>query len=124
MSFKARERKRKQRAAQQKAQHKVRTQDEKKVGRAAPISRRKSPAWWLTITATDTCCAECGGVLRQGRQMVYRATPREARCVPCAEADPAIRYRPSVRWEAAKLTEVERRAERARKRAAKTREPT
>ena len=90
MGFKQRERKRRKRAAMTQAQ------------RSERAGGRKSRDWWLTLAKRDTCCATCSGVLRAGGDMVYRAAPREARCVMCADADPLVTYRPSVRWEARK----------------------
>lgn len=87
MSFKQRERRRKKRAAQLAAQ---------KQARRTGTSTGK---WWRTIVTRTTCCARCAGVLREGRQMVYRARPREALCVACADADATISSRPSLRWE-------------------------
>jgi RNase P subunit RPR2 len=83
MGFKQRERKRRKKTAIASAQRQAR-------------SAGKSNRWWLTRVARDTCCARCGTILRVGREMVYRAEPREARCVPCGEG---VSYRPSVRWE-------------------------
>jgi hypothetical protein len=55
--------------------------------------------WFLTIVRRDCACACCGGVLRSGREMVYRHTPGETRCVPCAQRDPESKaYRTSLRW--------------------------
>ena len=87
MAFKQREKRRRIRMAQA-AQ-----------GRAQRAQRQegKSSAWWLTIVSGDICCAACSGVLRVGRPMVYRASPREALCVPCADGK-ALSYRPSTRW--------------------------
>lgn len=87
MSFKTRERKRTKRIAVTAAQTQARR------------SGSSSARWYLTIVSRDTCCARCAGMLRVGREMVYRATPREALCPLCAELDPTIRPRPSVRWE-------------------------
>jgi hypothetical protein len=54
--------------------------------------------WFLTIVGRDCACARCGRVLRKGREMVYRHTPGETRCVPCAQRDPASKgYRTSLR---------------------------
>jgi hypothetical protein len=36
--------------------------------------------------------------------MVYRHEPREALCVACADKDPAVDWRPSVRWERERTT--------------------
>src|SRR4051794_1624021 len=90
MGFKQRERKRKKAAA---------TAASQRAARESGSSARKS---WLTIVASDTCCARCGGVLRVGREMIYRHSPREALCLPCAEADSGLSYRPSARWERAR----------------------
>jgi hypothetical protein len=83
MAFKQREKKRRKKAAMLAAQKSAR-------------SSGKSQGWWLTLVSRDTCCARCGSILRKGREMVYRAEPREARCKLCADR---LSYRPSVRWE-------------------------
>jgi hypothetical protein len=87
MGFKARERKRKQRAATIAAQ------------RTARASGSSAGKWWLTIATRDCCCARHGGNLRLGREIVYRHSPGEVLCVLCAEADPTIKPKPSLRWE-------------------------
>lgn len=89
MGYRQRERKRKQKTAQQRDQ------------RTSRRSGSSGAKWWLTIVGTTTCCARCGAVLRAGREMVYRHRPREALCVACAERDAQVRraYRPSLRWE-------------------------
>jgi hypothetical protein len=79
--------------------------------RAARASGSSSGRWWLTVVTSTTCCAVCGGVLRNGCDMVYRHTPREARCTSCAEG---LSYRPSARWEWRKRREVQQRAEKVR----------
>jgi len=89
MGFKQRERKRKAKAAQQGSQL------------AARESGSSAGKWWLTVVVEDCCCAQCGRVLRVGREMVYRHTPREARCMGCAERDQGCRWRPSLSWERA-----------------------
>jgi len=58
--------------------------------------------WYLTIVKRKTCCARCAGILKIGDEMVYRHTPREARCKPCAELDPNVKARPSMQWEGAR----------------------
>jgi hypothetical protein len=88
MGFKARERKRRKRAGTKAAQA------------AARSSGSSASKWWLTIATRDGCCASCGGVFRVGREIVYRHRPMEARCCACAEDDPTIKPRPSLRWEA------------------------
>jgi hypothetical protein len=92
MSYKQRERKRKKTVAVAEAQKRSRS------------SGSSSQRWWLTIVTSHTCCARCSGLLRIGREMVYRHTPREALCLPCADRDTAIRYRPSLQWERARRT--------------------
>lgn len=87
MGFRQREKKRRKRVAVVAAQH-----ESRRTGSSAG-------RWWLTIVQRATCCARCGGMLREGRAMVYRHTPREALCEACAERDPAIRWRPSRQWE-------------------------
>ena len=89
MSFKSREKKR-------------------KAARAVSIAvQQQKPAtearWFLTPVRRQAVCRSCGGRLHRGSDMVYRHTPREALCVPCADADPGVSYRPSVRWEKARL---------------------
>jgi hypothetical protein len=88
MGFKQRERKRKKKVAILAAQ------------RQSRVTRSSAGRWWLTIVVRTTCCAACGGVLRVGREMVYRHTPREALCRLCAE-DKGLSWRPSARLEEA-----------------------
>jgi hypothetical protein len=71
--------------------------------RSAAIAKRKresslSPSWWLTPVRTTTACARCGGLLRAGRDMVYRRVPLEILCVCCAEGDSTVTFKPSKRW--------------------------
>lgn len=88
MGFKQRERRRKQRAASGTAQ------------REARDSGSSADRWWLTPLASTGCCARCGLVIREGGAGVYRHTPREVRCVPCAERrEDSKGYRPSLKWE-------------------------
>jgi hypothetical protein len=87
VGYRQREKKRKKSAAATRAQR-----ESRRTGSSAG-------KWWLTIVQTTTCCARHGGVLRVGRPMVYRHTPREALCVACAERDPSIKWRPSRSWE-------------------------
>lgn len=63
----------------------------------ARAERSASDRWWLTITKRDTCCATCAGMLRIGRPMLYRASPREALCEPCGQAR-GLSPRPSTAW--------------------------
>lgn len=86
MGFKQRERTRRKKATMASAQSRAR-------------SAGASSRWWLTIVTSATCCARCATILREGSAMVYRAQPREGRCVACADSDPVVRYRPSGRSE-------------------------
>lgn len=77
----------------------------KKAGAVAAAQRESrrtgssAGKWWLTVVSKNTCCARCGGALREGRPMIYRREPGESLCVPCAERDPAVKWRPAARWE-------------------------
>jgi hypothetical protein len=72
----------------------------------ASAERKRTPAtegrWFLTIVQRTCCCARCAGMLREGREMVYRYAPRESLCPACAEADPDVKVRTSIRWEQAR----------------------
>ena len=84
--------------------------------RQARASGSAAGKWWLTPVSLDTCCARCGGMLRRGMDMVYRARPREALCESCASRDPEVRRssRPSVRWEREQSRRRETRRENGR----------
>jgi hypothetical protein len=86
MAFKQREKRRKRRAATAAAQSK---------SRETGSAQRK---WWLTIATKHASCNRCAGMLREGREIVYRHVPGEVLCTSCAESDPSVSYRPSVRW--------------------------
>jgi hypothetical protein len=87
MGYRQRERKRKKAGAVTAAQR-----ESRRTGSSAA-------KWWLTPVFKNTCCARCGGALREGRPMVYRHEPGESLCVSCADRNPAVKWRPSVRWE-------------------------
>ena len=91
MSYRQRERKRRMQAAA--------GETSKRKGKGKGKGEGASAGWWPTLVVRDCACARCGMVLRVGREMVYRRTPREARCVVCAEGDPGCRWRPSLAWE-------------------------
>jgi hypothetical protein len=93
MSFKSREKKRSAKLAVAKSQ---RDNKEKMAGRH-----------YLTIVSRHCCCNACGGSLREGRECVYRHTPREILCKSCARAR-ELRPRPSERWERQKHNRRER----------------
>ena len=99
MSYKSREAKRRKRAALNTAQQ----------GQARDRKARRPAStpgkWWLTITSRVTCCARCAGILREGREMVFRKVPQEALCVACADRA-GIHYRPSARWEQSRRVKV------------------
>ena len=74
----------------------------RQIKRAIAASKREhadtiATRWFLTIVQSACACATCGGILRPEREMVYRHTPRETRCVLCAE-DAGIKARPSTSW--------------------------
>jgi hypothetical protein len=80
------------------------SREKKRAIAAAKFKHRDVMAgrWYLTIVKRTTCCARHGGILRPGMDMVYRHTPREALCISCADSDPLVSYRPSLRWERSK----------------------
>jgi hypothetical protein len=85
VGYRARERKRRQRIAQ---------------GRAQATARRSGTSatgWWLTRCRSKTCCARCAGILAPGAEMIYRREPRESLCVPCADRA-GIQYQPALAW--------------------------
>ena len=89
MSYRSRQKKRERRAAEGQGRHATR-----------PARTTDTPGrWFLTLVTRTCCCARCGGVLRAGADMVYRHTPRECLCTACAHVDPAIKPRPSLKWE-------------------------
>jgi len=92
MSWKHRQAKRKKRAAVLRDQ------------RQARASGSSSPKWWLTLVSQNTCCANvsCRRPLRIGNEMVYRAKPRTALCVACAQ-ESRLFYRPSRVWENSRI---------------------
>ena len=98
MAWKHREARRKKRAAI--------ARDQKRSRGSGAMSEKH----WLTLVSRTTCCARCAGVLRPGREMVFRKVPQEALCVICADADPQISYRPSARWEQARKPQAKRAA--------------
>lgn len=98
MGFRQRERKRERKRQERKR--------EAASGSAQRQSRRSGSSaekWWLTPLRSKQCCARCALVIREGGDAVYRHTPREVLCVPCAEQrEDSKGYRPSMRWEAAR----------------------
>ena len=80
MSFKTREKKRRQLLA-------------------IANSRAKADRHYLTPVTRHACCNRCGASLRAGRDdCVYRHTPREILCLGCATSE-RIDYRLSRKWD-------------------------
>jgi hypothetical protein len=76
MSFRSREKKRRAKIA---------------VGKArAQHHDTMAGRHYLTIVSRPCCCNECGGSLREGRECVYRHTPREILCAMCACAKASL----------------------------------
>ncbi len=59
--------------------------------------------YYLTKVKSDCRCCACGGKLRAGADMVYRHDGPVTLCVLCADRDPLVEYRPSIRWERKRL---------------------
>jgi hypothetical protein len=113
VSYKTRESKRRRKTAQQRS-----GSSRSCAERNSRAPRESSDRYWLTIVDRTTCCARpaCHGILRKGREMVFRKTPQESLCVACADRA-GIRYRPSRAWEDSKRVK-------ARKSSAWMREPS
>jgi hypothetical protein len=88
MSFKSREKKRSYKVAKAKGQQQQRSEH--------------ADRWYLTIVNRAGACNDpsCGAPLREGRECVFRFSPKEILCLRCADRR-KIRYRPSLRWEQA-----------------------
>ena len=84
MSFKSRERKRRERIAQTSGSREQRS--------------KYADRHYLTIVNRPASCNRCGGSLRHGAECVYCHTPKQILCVSCADRL-GIHYRPSLRWE-------------------------
>jgi hypothetical protein len=61
--------------------------------------------YYLTKVKRDCRCSGCGHKLRTGGDMVYRRDGPVTLCVRCADRDPLVDYRPSLRWEKARAAE-------------------
>lgn len=88
MSHQSREKRRKKKIA-------IRTA---KTKNAARISTR----YFLTIVTRETQCRSCGARLRLHADFVYCRNNSVCLCTGCADRDPLISYRPSLRWERAR----------------------
>jgi RNase P subunit RPR2 len=85
VSYRSRERKRQAKAA------------------VAKVKREHSATmrvrYYLTKVKRDCRCKSCGGILRTGSDFVYRHDGQVTLCVSCADKDPLVDYRVSMRWE-------------------------
>ena len=79
---------------------------EKKRRMKAAVARTKrqysdsTAARYLLTAVKHQCrCAACGFRMVPGGDMVYRRLGPVTLCVSCADADPLVDYRPSIRWE-------------------------
>jgi hypothetical protein len=61
-----------------------------------------NPGYYLTTVRYDCRCQACGAKLRKRADMVYRQLGPVTLCVPCADRDSLVDYRPSLRWERAR----------------------
>jgi hypothetical protein len=55
--------------------------------------------YYLTLTKRPASCSARGCRLRVGDEMVYRHNGQVTLCVKCADSDPHVDYRTSLRWE-------------------------
>jgi hypothetical protein len=85
LSFKSRERKRRTKIAVAKAKREHRDVMEKR--------------YYRTLVKHPCRCAARGCRLRVGDEMVYKHHGPVTLCVSCAEGDPLVEYRTSIRWE-------------------------
>ena|SRR5579884_1334766 len=85
MSYKSRERKRKERNAifAARAQHNEQT----------------AVRYYRTYVKHDCRCVSCGRHLHHGDEMIYRRHGHVKMCVDCADKDSLIDYVPSAKWE-------------------------
>jgi hypothetical protein len=70
--------------------------------------------YYRTVVKRDCRCVACGCKLRRDDEMVYSkagahgassSSSNVTLCVPCADRDPLIEYRTSVRWEQRRLSQ-------------------
>jgi hypothetical protein len=72
--------------------------------------------YYLTKVKKECRCSACGAKLRFGADMVYRKLGPVTLCARCADRDPLVDYRTSLRWEKAKAADPHERARRRRNR--------
>lgn len=58
--------------------------------------------YYVTPVKRECRCSSCGAKLRLKANMVYRHNGRVTLCLPCADRDPLVDYRVSLRWERAR----------------------
>lgn len=90
MSYRSREAKRRKKAAIHAAKKEQRN-----------VRSNPSPRYYLTKVRYDCRCSSCGTKLRKRADMVYRHLGPVTLCLCCADRDPLVAYRLSVRWERA-----------------------
>ena len=88
MSFKSRQKRRIKRAAI--------------TGTKARHAEDTHNRYFLTIVMRQTRCCACGKHLRETTDFIYKKTGPVCLCTFCADRDPLVRYRPSLRWENAR----------------------
>src|SRR4051794_39399304 len=88
-----------------------RSREQKRRAKAAVAGARRAHGevmrsrYFLTLSKRACRCCACGGRLAPEQEIVYRHDGPVVLCVFCADRDPLIEYRPSVRWEQAKRKE-------------------
>jgi hypothetical protein len=65
--------------------------------------------YYLTRVKRECRCSACGTKLRIGGDIVFRKAGPVTLCVRCADRDPLVDYRPSLRWERAQRRRRSRR---------------
>jgi hypothetical protein len=104
MSYRSREAKRRKKAA------------------VAAVKREHSDAmrsrYYLTKVKRACRCSGCGCRLAERIDMVFRKDGPVTLCVPCADKDPLVEYRTSVRWERARMARRQKRSPQGDRRAA------
>lgn len=83
--------------------HRSRESKRKKKAAVAQTKRKHSAAmasrYYLTKVKHACRCSSCGTKLRVKADMVYRHDGPVMLCVRCADRDPLVDYRLSLRWE-------------------------
>jgi hypothetical protein len=88
MSYRSREAKRRKKAA---------------IRAAKGEHRRSMDARYYRTKVKRPCqCSSCGCKLKMNADLVYRRAGPVTLCVPCADRDPLVEYRTSLRWEKAR----------------------